>query len=56
MFDQLFLLFKQQATLQAKDSNISPWLTVIPLARSQLRTYFDVSVQELKDGLALWYS
>ena len=53
-FDQLLPLFnlmQQWAILRAKDSNISSWLSVLPLARSQ----FDLSAQELRDGLALRY-
>ena len=44
-FGQLFALFnsmQQQTILQAKDDNISSWLSVLPLARSQ----FDLSAQE----------
>ena len=43
--------FLYSAILQAKDSNISSWLSVLPLARSQ----FDLSAQEFTDGLALRY-
>ena len=43
--------FLYLAILQAKDSNISSWLSVLPLARSQ----FDLSAQEFTDGLALRY-
>ena len=53
-FGQLLPLFdsKQQwATLRAKDGNISSWLSVLPLARSQC----DLSAQEFRDGLALRY-
>ena len=53
-FDQLFALFdplQQRAILRAKDGNISSWLSVLPLARSQ----FDLSAQEFRDGLALRY-
>ena len=56
-FDQLLTLFdpmQQWAILLAKDSNISSWLFVMPLARNQ----FDLSilsVQEFRDGLALRY-
>ena len=53
-FDQLLTLFdpmQQQAILRAKDSNISSWLSVLPLATSQ----FDLSAQEFRDGLALHY-
>ena len=53
-FSQLLPLFdckQQQAISRAKDSNISAWLSVLPLARSQ----FDLSAQEFKDGLALHY-
>ena len=42
---------QQQAILRAKDSNISSWLSVLPLARSQ----FDLSAQEFRDGLTLCY-
>ena len=38
--------------MRAKDSNISLWLSVLPLARS----LFDLSAQEFKDGLALIYN
>ena len=38
-------------TFWAKDSNISSWLSVLPLARSQ----FDLSTQEFRDGLVLCY-
>ena len=51
-FGQLFGLFdsmQQRAILRAQDSNISSWLSVLPLARSQ----FDLSAQEFRDGLAL---
>ena len=51
-FGQLFGLFdsmKQCAILRAKDDNISSWLSVLPLARSQ----FDLSAQEFRNGLAL---
>ena len=53
-FDQLLTLFdpmQQRAILRAKDSNISSWLSVLPLARRQ----FDLSAQEFRDGLALCY-
>ena len=53
-FCQLLPLFdslQQQAILWAKDSNISSWLSVLSLARSQ----FDLSSQEFRDGLALQY-
>jgi len=53
-FCQLLPLFdtlQQWAILWAKDGNISSWLSVLPLARSQ----FDLSVQEFQDGLALQY-
>ena len=53
-FDQLLTLFdpmQQRAILRAKDGNISSWLSVLPLARSQ----FDLSAQEFRDGLALHY-
>ena len=42
---------QQRAILRAKDSNISSWLSVLPLARNQ----FDLSAQEFRDGLALRY-
>ena len=42
---------QQRAILRAKGSNISSWLSVLPLARSQ----FDLSAQEFRDGLALRY-
>ena len=42
---------QQRAILRAKDGNISSWLSVLPLARSQ----FDLSAQEFRDGLALRY-
>ena len=42
---------QQWAILQAKYSNISSWLSVLPLARSQ----FNLSAQEYRDGLALLY-
>ena len=54
VFGQLFGLFdymQQRAILRAKDDNISSWLSVLPLARSQ----FDLSAQEFRDGLALHY-
>ena len=53
-FSQLLPLFdsKQQRTIShAKDCNISAWLSVLPLARSQ----FDLLAQEFRDGLALHY-
>ena len=53
-FCQLLPLFdslQQRAILWAKDGNISSWLSVLPLARSQ----FDLSAQEFRDGLALRY-
>jgi len=53
-FCQLLPLFdslQQWAILRAKDSNISSWLSVLPLERSQ----FDLLVQEFQDGLALQY-
>ena len=53
-FCQLLPLFdslQQRAILWAKDSNISSWLSVLPLASSQ----FDLSAQEFGDGLALRY-
>ena len=37
--------------MQAKYSNISSWLSVLPLGRSQ----FNLSAQEYRDGLALLY-
>ena len=42
---------QQRAILRAKDGNISSWLSVLPLARSQ----FDLSAQEFRDDLALRY-
>ena len=42
---------QQRAILRARDGNISSWLSVLPLARSQ----FDLSAQEFRDGLALRY-
>jgi len=45
----LFDSLQQWAILWAKDGNISSWLSVLPLARSQ----FDLSAQEVGDGLAL---
>ena len=51
-FDQLLTLFdpmQQQAILRAKDDDISSWLSVLPLARSQ----FDLLAQKFRDGLAL---
>ena len=39
---------QQQATLQARHSNIPSWLSVLPLARN-----FDLSAQEFRDGLTL---
>ena len=42
---------QQHAIIRAKNCNISLWLPVLPLARSQ----FDLSEQEFKDGLALHY-
>ena len=42
---------QQQAILRAKDGNISSWLSVLPLVRSE----FDLSAQEFWDGLALCY-
>lgn len=53
-FCQLLPLFdslQQWAILRAKDSSISSWLSVLPLARSQ----FDLLAQEYRDGLALRY-
>ena len=53
-FSQLLPLFdskQQRAISRAKDGNISAWLSVLPLARSQ----FDLSAQEFRDGLALRY-
>ena len=53
-FGRLLALFdpmQQRAILRARDGNISSWLSVLPLARSQ----FDLSVQEFRDGLALHY-
>jgi len=47
----LFDSLQQQAILQAKNSNISSWLSVLPLARCQ----FDLSAQEFWYGLALRY-
>jgi len=47
----LFESLQQRAILQAKDSNISSWLSVLPLARSQ----FNLLVQEFWDGLTLQY-
>ena len=48
-FFYLFDFMQQWAILQAKDSNISSQLSVLPLARSQ----FDLSAQEFRDGLVL---
>ena len=39
----------QRAILQAKDGNISSWLSILPLARNQ----FDLSAQVFRDSLAL---
>jgi len=53
-FGQLLALFdsmQQQAILRDKDGNISSWLSVLPLARSQ----FELSAQEFCNGLALHY-
>ena len=53
-FSQLLPLFdsKQQRAISCtKDGNISAWLSVLPLARSQ----FDLLAQEFRDGLALYY-
>ena len=53
-FGQLLPLFdskQQRAISRAKDGNISSWLSVLPLARSQ----FDLSAQEFRDGLDLHY-
>ena len=53
-FSQLLPLFdskQQRAISRAKDGNISAWLSVLPLARSQ----FDLLAQEFRDGLALRY-
>ena len=53
-FDKVLLLFdplKQCGTLWAKNSNISLWFSVLPLARSQL----DLSAQEFRHRLALHY-
>ena len=53
-FSQLLPLFdskQQRAISRAQDGNISAWLSVLPLARSQ----FDLSAQEFRDGLALHY-
>ena len=53
-FSRLLALFdpmQQRAILRARDGNISSWLSVLPLARSQ----FDLSAQEFRDGLALRY-
>ena len=47
----LFDPMQQRAILRARDGNISSWLSVLPLARSQ----FDLSAQEFRDGLALRY-
>ena len=46
-----FNSLQQRAVLRAKNSNISSWLSVLPLARSQ----FDLLAQEFRDGLALRY-
>ena len=53
-FSRLIALFdpmQQRAILHARDGNISSWLSVLPLARSQ----FDLLAQEFRDGLALRY-
>ena len=53
-FDQLLTLFdpmQQRVILWAKESNISSWLSALPLARSQL----DLSAQKFRDSLALHY-
>ena len=47
----LILCSWQWAILRAKDSNISTWLSMLPLVRSQ----FDLSAQEFRDSLALRY-
>jgi len=53
-FDRLLPSFDSthhHTILQARDSNTSSWLSVLPLERSQ----FDLSTQDFRDGLALCY-
>ena len=53
-FDQLLSSFdslQEQVILWVKDSNISSWLSVLPLARNQ----FNLPAQEFRRSLALWY-
>ena len=47
MFDSL----QQRAVLRAKDSNLSSWLSVVPLESH----HFNLSPQEFRDPLALHY-
>ena len=47
----LFDSMQQHVILWAKDSNVSLWLSVLPLARSQ----YDLSAKEFRDGLALHF-
>ena len=47
----VLIILQQRAILQVKDSNVSSWLSVLPLARSQ----FDLSAQVFRDGLVLLY-
>ena len=55
IFDQLifgrFDSLQQRAILLAKDCNLSSWLSVMPLESHN----FDLSPQEFRDALALWY-
>ena len=54
VFDQLIGMFdslQQRAVLRAKDSNLSSWLSVVPLESY----HFDLSPQEFRDALALRY-
>ena len=47
----LFDPIQQQAILQTKDSNISSWLSALPLASSQIY----LSAQEFRNDIALQY-
>ena len=54
VFDQLINMFdslQQWAILRAKNSNLSFWLSVVPLETH----HFDLSPQEFRDALALRY-
>ena len=53
-FDQLIDLFdslQQRSILRLKDTNLSSWLSVVPLESH----HFDLSPQEFRDALALHY-